>query len=182
MEYCDMHFVMGMHVVLLTNTKGVFPTAGFHLGVYFLVFMRQCVRLVVFCVLLWSEREVVPSINTRENILEMVQRSPHLYTCRMASRIGVSHEEDLHPYRDHRVQHQEPGAPARHTHFCHWISADPQMLSVILFTDEASFTRDGINNTRNLHTWSHDNPHETRVTHFQRRFSVNVWCGELGTG
>ena len=26
----------------------------------------------------------------------------------------------------------------------------------------------------------HDNPHETSVTNFQRRFSVNVWCGLLG--
>jgi len=31
-----------------------FPTEGFHLGVYFLVFTRQCVRLVVFRVLLCS--------------------------------------------------------------------------------------------------------------------------------
>ena len=37
-----------------------------------------------------------------------------------------------------------------------------------------------INNSRNVHTWSHENPHETRVTNFQRRFSVNVWCGVLG--
>ena len=52
-----------------------------------------------------SEREVVRTINTRENILEMVQRRPRLSTCRMASRIGVSrmqvwrtlHEEDLNP-------------------------------------------------------------------------------------
>ena len=55
-----------------------------------------------------SEREVVPQINTREDILEMVQRSPRLSTRRIASRIGVSrmqvwrtvHEEDLHPYHD----------------------------------------------------------------------------------
>jgi len=32
-----------------------------------------------------SEREVVRTINTRENILEMVQRSPRLSTCRLAS-------------------------------------------------------------------------------------------------
>ena len=32
----------------------------------------------------------------------------------------------------------------------------------------------------NVHTWSHEIPHETRVTNFQRRFSVNVWCGVLG--
>ena len=31
-----------------------------------------------------------------------------------------------------------------------------------------------------MHTWSHDNPHETSVTKVQRRFSVNVWCGLLG--
>ena len=62
----------------------------------------------------------------------------------------------------------------------HWIKAYPELLSVILFTDEAFFTRDGINNSRNLHTWSDDNPHETSITNFQRRFSVNVWCGVLG--
>jgi hypothetical protein len=38
-----------------------------------------------------SEREMVQTLNTRENILEMVQRSPRLSTRRMASRIGVSH-------------------------------------------------------------------------------------------
>ena len=51
-----------------------------------------------------SEREVVRRINTRENILQMVQRSPRLSTRRMAFHIGVSrmqvwrtiHEEDLY--------------------------------------------------------------------------------------
>ena len=66
-----------------------------------------------------SEREVVPLINTRENILDMVQRSPRLFTRRIASCNGVPrmqvwrtlHEEDLHPYHDHRV-HLEPREPA----------------------------------------------------------------------
>jgi len=101
-----------------------------------------------------SEREVVPVINTRENILGMVQRSPRLSTRRIASRIGVSrmqvwrtlHEEDLHPYHDQRVQHLEPGDHAQRMDLCLWITAHPQLLSVILFTDEASFTWDGINN------------------------------------
>ena len=127
-------------------------------------------------------------INTRENILEMVQRSPRLSTRRIASCISVScmqvwrnpHEKNLHPYHLHRVQHLEPGDPAQHMDLCHWITAHPQLLSIILFTDKASFTRDGINNSQNLHMWSHDNPHETSVTNFQRRFSVNVWCGVLG--
>ena len=28
-----------------------------------------------------------------------------------------------------------------------------------------------------MHTSSHDNPHETSVTNFQKRFTVTVWCG-----
>ena len=50
----------------------------------------------------------------------MVQRSPHLSTRRIASRIGVSrfqvwrtlHEEDLYPYHDQRLQLLEPGDQA----------------------------------------------------------------------
>jgi len=137
---------------------------------------------------LQSEREAVRTINTRENILQMVQSSPRLSTRRMASRIGVSrmhvwrtlHEEDLYPYHDQRVQHLEPGDHPQRMDLCHCIKAHPELLNVILFSDEASFTRDGVNNLRNVHTWSHDNPHETRVTNFQKRFTVNVWCGVLG--
>ena len=78
----------------------------------------------------------------------------------MASLIGVSrmqvwrtlHEEDLYPYHDHMVQHLEPGDHAQRMDLCHWMTAHPGLLSVILFTDEASFTRDGINNSRNVHT------------------------------
>ena len=94
-----------------------------------------------------SEREVVPLINTRENVLEMVQRSPRLSTRRIVSRIGVSrmrvwrtlHEENLHPYHDHRVQHLEPGDPAQRMDLCHWITAHPQLLSVIFIVSPCIF-------------------------------------------
>jgi len=118
----------------------------------------------------------------------MVQRSPRLSTRRMSSRLGVPHmqvwrtlhEEDLYPYHDQRVQHLEPGDHAQRMDLCHWIKAHPELLGVILFTDEESLTRNGINISRNVHTWSHDNQHETSVTNFQRGFSANVWCGVLG--
>ena len=85
---------------------------------------------------LQSEREVVRTINTRENILQMVQRSPRLSTRRMASRIGVSrmqvwrtlHEEDLYPYHDQRVQHLEPGDHAQRIVLCNWIKAHPAVM------------------------------------------------------
>ena len=88
-----------------------------------------------------SEREVVRTINTRQNILQMVQRSPRLSTRRMSSHIGISrmqvwrtlHEEYLYPYQDQRVQYLEPGDHAQRMDFCHWIKAHPELLSVILF-------------------------------------------------
>jgi len=106
----------------------------------------------------------------------------------MASRIGVSrkqvwrtlHEEELYTYHDQRVQYLEPGDYVQRMDLCQWVTAHPELLSIILFSDEASFTRDGVNNLRNVHTWSHDNQHETSVTNFQRRFSEKVWCGVLG--
>jgi len=97
---------------------------------------------------LQSKREVVRTINTRENILQMIQGSPRLSTRRMASRISVSrmqmwqtlHEEDLYPHHDQSVQHLEPGDHAQRMDLCHWIKAHPELLSVILFSDDASFT------------------------------------------
>ena len=53
------------------------------------------------------------------------------------------------------------------------------MLPLTIFTDEATFTRNGINNTRNSHRWSRENPHGTVETNFQSCFSVNVWCGMI---
>jgi len=49
----------------------------------------------------------------------------------------------------------------------------------ILFTDEAQFNRDGVNNTHNSHVWADENPHATVESNFQQRFSVNVWCAVL---
>jgi len=63
--------------------------------------------------------------------------------------------------------------------FCHWLHTNRQLLPLILFTDEATFTRNGINNTRNSHRWSHENPHGNVETNFQLRFSINVWCGMI---
>ena len=171
-EYCDMHFVYGFcdgnASAAVDEYWRRFPDQRIPSRAVF-SHIPQTTRETgcLLIVAVQSEREVVPLINTWENILEMVQRSPRLSTHRIASCIGVSriqvwrtlHEEDLHPYHDHRVQHLELGDHAQCMDLCHWITAHPELLSVILFTDEASFTRDGINNSQNLHTWSHDNPH-----------------------
>ena len=83
-----MDFAMAMHVLLFKNTKGVFLIEGFRLEVYLRAFIRLRDTGSLPSVSLQSQREVVLTINTRENILQMVQRSPRLSTRRMASRIG----------------------------------------------------------------------------------------------
>ena len=63
--------------------------------------------------------------------------------------------------------------------FCHWLHTSHQLLPLILFTDEATFTHNGPNNTRNSQQWPHKNPCGTVETNFQHRFSINVWCSMI---
>jgi hypothetical protein len=50
----------------------------------------------------------------------------------------------------------------------------------ILFREEVTFGGDGRTSTRNSHVWSLDNLHTSTETHFQSRFSVNIWCRVFG--
>ena len=69
------------------------------------------------------------------------------------------------------MENLHTGESAKRLEFCHWLHTNRQLLPLIIFTDEATFTRNGINN--------HENPHGTVETNFQRRFSINVWCGMI---
>jgi hypothetical protein len=44
------------------------------------------------------------------------------------------------------VQSEREVVHGQRIEFCHWIKARPELLSIILFSDETSFTRDGVNN------------------------------------
>jgi len=143
-EYCDMHFVYGFCDANARSAvdeyyrrfpdRGI-PSWGLCSRIHQTMRETGCLPSVA----VQSEREVVPLIKTRENILDMVQRSPLLSTRRIASLIGMSLmqvwrtplEENLHPYHDHRVQHLERGDSAQRMDFCHWITAHPQLLIVI---------------------------------------------------
>jgi len=89
-----MHFLYGFCKVnaraAVKNTKGVSPTEGFRLDVFYTI--NQILR-DTGCrpsVAVQSEREVVRKINTPDNSLEMVKKSQHLSTRRMACRMSVS--------------------------------------------------------------------------------------------
>jgi hypothetical protein len=120
-----------------------------------------------------------------DDVLDAVQRSPTSSVRRILRTTGVPrtrvwrilHSDGLYPYHLHRVQHLLPRDYAPHVEFCEWLQANLGLLPHILFTDEATFTRDGINNTRNSHTWAHQNPRNITVRRYQHRYSVNVWRG-----
>lgn len=123
----------------------------------------------------------------QDMIIDIVDENPRLSTRRIAAQLDVNHmkvwrtlhKECLYPYHDQGVQHLEPQDLAPRLNLCNWLTIEPQLVAKILFTDEATFTRNGITNFRNSHTWAYENPNAIRERHFQRRFSINVWCGML---
>ena len=118
----------------------------------------------------------------QENILDMVQRSPTTSTRILSERIAVSrkllwqllHEDYLYPSHPQPVQNLHPGDSDVHLQFCLWLHTNRQLLPLKLFTDELTFTLNGINNTRNSHRCSHEIPRGTVERNFQRLFSINV--------
>ncbi|KAJ4449762.1 hypothetical protein ANN_01166 [Periplaneta americana] len=57
---------------------------------------------------------------------------------------------------------------------------NPNFPALVLFTDEAQFTRHGITNFHNQHVWVYENPRATVPSHHQVRFSLNMWTGIIG--
>jgi hypothetical protein len=90
----------------------------------------------------------------------------------------------LNPY--HVVLHQALTVMDfdRRLDYCNWllgmVNDNPQFLSTILWTDEATFNSDGGVNCHNMHYWSAENPHWMQTVQHQGRWSVNVWCSILG--
>ena len=134
-----------------------------------------------------AERLVQRSVEDDEHIIDMVQRSPRTSTRRISARhriprmslVNAAHRR-MYPYHIKRVQHLEPADMCSQMDLCHWINSNPHVIHNVLFTDEAHFTCDGVNNTRNSHLSGRDNPHGTVESNYQHCFSVNVWCGIIG--
>jgi hypothetical protein len=129
-----------------------------------------------------SERAPEQYTNQQEDSLETVLYSHAASMGRFPVRLGGSwtrvlrtlYDVGLHPYYPQSVQNLHPGDRAMRLEFCHWLLNNRQLLPFILFTNEATFARHGISNTRKSRRWSHDNPHGTVKTNFQYRFSITV--------
>ena len=114
-------------------------------------------------------RDVNEGVDEEEGIIQMGQRSPCASTRRIARRLRIPHTtvwrtlhaEGMYPYHVQRVQHLGPGDFAQRLEFCKWLNGSRQLQRYILFTDEAQFNRNGVNNTHNSHVWGDENPHAT---------------------
>ncbi|GFV39738.1 uncharacterized protein TNCV_741681 [Trichonephila clavipes] len=127
-----------------------------------------------------------------EIVLDMVETTPSLSTRGIANEMGISYssvwrildDSALHPFHYQRVQSLKECDFALRQAFSQWYLqqriANPFFAASVLFTDEASFSREGIFNTHNSHSWAAVNPHVTRTRAAQDRFLVNEWAGILG--
>lgn len=137
---------------------------------------------------------VVRNENIIIDVLAAIEMNPHMSCRQLARERGISassvvrilHLYKLHPY--HISLHQELTADDHHRRleYCHWaqtkLQATPDFFSsYVLWTDEARFTSDGQVNIHNAHYWSVNNPHWIREVANQRRWSINVWAGIIGT-
>lgn len=128
-----------------------------------------------------------------QEILQYFEVNPQASCRSCADNLGnVSHvavwnvlrSHELHPFRYQRVQGLLPEDYPHRVNFCRWyldkIRYNRHFPSSILFTDEATFTREGIFNHQNWHHWAEENPHNITENKHQHRFSANVWAGIVG--
>ncbi|GFU13547.1 transposase-like protein [Trichonephila clavipes] len=127
-----------------------------------------------------------------EIVLDMVETTPSLSTRGIANEIVISYnsvwrildDSALHPFHYQRVQSLKECDFAPRQAFSQWYLqeriANPFFAASVLFTDETSFSRQGIFNTHNSHSWAAANPHVTRTRAAQDHFLLNVGAGILG--
>lgn len=126
-----------------------------------------------------------------EEVLDHFDTDPETSTRRAAAELGIPRmtvwrtlkADGRYPYHKQKTQELLPEDYPKRIQYCEWLllqqAEDPRFTNKILWTDEATFTRKGIFNSRNYHVWAHENPHAIHVSSYQHEFSLNVWLGIL---
>lgn len=125
-------------------------------------------------------------------VLASVHENPHVSTRNLSNLIDISQssasrilrKNKFHPYHINLTQELHGEDFNNRVRFCNWamenIRRNPQLLSFILFTDEATFKSNGCVNRHNMHYYATENPHWMRNVDSQRVWSLNVWGGIIG--
>lgn len=139
-----------------------------------------------------GRNRVVRDVEFEDIVLQQFEEYPMASTREVARNLGSSKstvwrvlkEEKLYPYRPQKVQSLKPQDYPRRVNLARWFLEkdlqNPLFLEKVLFTDEASFNKDGIFNNRTTHVWAAENPHQVFVRGHQEQFSINVWAGIIG--
>lgn len=130
----------------------------------------------------------VGDVAFEEDVLERVANNPKTSTRAIASQVGanhvtvwqVLHDNNLYPFKAQQVQHLKPEDYPRRVAWAEWFAAHADVP--ILWSDEKTFSREGIFNPRNSHHWAEKgaNPHERYIRGYQDKFTVNTWAGLIG--
>lgn len=197
-EYCDMHFFYGMARGNATEARRLYceqyPNRQHpNFKTFPAVHNRLREKGTFKCDKSDTGRDrSIRNVDFEENILEIFEENPSTSTGEVADQLGCSksvvwtvlHEEKLHPFKLQKVQALNPQDFPHRVDCARWFLRQdvqvPGFLERVLFTDEASFTREGIFNNRTAHCWSAENPHAVVVRGHQERFAVNVWAGIIG--
>lgn len=128
----------------------------------------------------------------RIGVLASVAYNPHTSVRGIAGDCAISvgsvhkilKSEKYKPFKVHLLHGLHDGDEIRRRYFIvedfmELYQQIPNFLNHVLWSDESNFSNNGIVNRHNSHYWSSENPHWMRETNFQRRWSINVWCGIL---
>ncbi|XP_070531446.1 histone-lysine N-methyltransferase SETMAR-like [Cardiocondyla obscurior] len=128
-------------------------------------------------------------VENQERILHLFEDQPDMSIRRASYQLNLSRyrihhtlrQNALHPFHYQRVQQLLPRDFEPRVYFCEGFLAqsrrDASFPDSILWTDESTFTPNGVINLRNRLYWSDENPHVIRQGAFQYRWSINVWAG-----
>lgn len=159
------------------------------------VFRNMCLRLQrtgSFHAERSEGRPSTRSVDLEEQLLDHFEENPRTSTRRASATFAVSHmviwrtlkDGGLYPYHFRRTQELTPVDFRPRRDFCTWyrtrVNNDDRFAMKVLWSDEASFTRNGVLNLHNEHMWAHSNPHEKSVSNYQHQWRINVWAGIIG--
>ncbi|XP_071642155.1 uncharacterized protein [Temnothorax longispinosus] len=134
-----------------------------------------------------DEERILQIFEDFEDDPENPQRRPTIR--RVAGMLGLSQsvvhrvlrQDGLHPYHYQRVQQLLARDAEQRIYYCEGFLAQCRRNALfpdrILWTDEATFTPNGVFNSHNFLSWRGENPHAIRQGAFQYRWSINVWAG-----
>lgn len=122
-------------------------------------------------------------------VLDSVQEHPRWSLRKRSINLGISKSHiqrilvsnKFYAFKPKFIHKLQVGDDARRLDFCltmgEKILADRSFHRNILFTDESTFTTNGVVSSQNCRYWAQENPNFRITTNSQKFKKVNVWCG-----